>query len=85
MNDLAAVNENLNWSYEAEHGIQKWIEDTERSIRTLKLIEDNGVLKTEGEKLSKSSGNIRRVTNWFTTSNTMGEAYTKIRAMINEC
>jgi eukaryotic-like serine/threonine-protein kinase len=86
MNDLAAVKENLNWSYEVEHGsnIQKWIEDNERSTRTLKLFEDNGVWKTEGHKFTKASTNTTRVTNWFTTSNTKEEAYTKIQAIINE-
>ncbi|RED83280.1 serine/threonine-protein kinase [Cohnella phaseoli] len=86
MNDLASLKENLNWSYSYDPGTgrHQWVEDTERSTRTLVLFEDNRTWKTEGSKYTKASQNVTRVPAWFTRSATMAEAFNKVKQAIDD-
>lgn len=84
MNDLSSVCENLDWKYDFDTttGIQTWVEETDKSVRTLKLFEQNGEWITEGEKLTKASGNTTRIRDWNSTNNSQEEAYNKIETML---
>ncbi|WP_341280219.1 serine/threonine-protein kinase [Paenibacillus sp. FSL H8-0537] len=85
MNDLAEVKENLNWTFSIDNtnNVHTWIEDTENNTKTLRLFQDNGLWKTEGHKITKVSGNTTRIRNWFTTNNSLDQAYSVIEQLID--